>query len=142
MDIAPARADWRGRRLETSAVGLAGIGRVRREVAAHLRHCECSNVPDAVLVLSELVTNAVLHAGGADHILVVCDDAWIRIRVHDAGTEHVSRRHDVPLVGGRGLHIVEHLAEAWGSTPVAEGKDVWAVLPSALRTAPVIGSGR
>lgn len=136
MEIAPARADWRGRRLETSALGLAGIGRVRHEVASHLRRCNCTNIPDAVLVLSELVTNAVLHAGGAEHIVIVCDDEWIRICVHDAGPEEAAPRHEAPVVGGRGLHIVGHLAREWGSTPSDGGKDVWAVLPCTTSAAP------
>jgi len=119
-------------RLETSAAKLAEIAAVRHAVAAYLRNCGSGNVHDAVLVISEMVTNAVLHAGGADRILVDCDDAWINITVHDNGPAWAEQRVDAPHSGGHGLHIVDRLAQDWGSTPLTLGKEVWAKLPSAL----------
>ena len=58
--------------LETSAAGAEQIAAVRHAAVAHLQRSGCSNIEHAVPVLSELVTNAVLHAGGAPYVLVAC----------------------------------------------------------------------
>lgn len=87
-----------------------------------------------MLVVSELVTNAVLHGGGAVRIRVACDHACIYISVHDNRTEAARLRTDNPAIGGRGLYIVDQLADRWGSTALAAGKDVWAVLPCTAPT--------
>ncbi|GAA1500089.1 hypothetical protein GCM10009802_55020 [Streptomyces synnematoformans] len=86
----------------------------------------------AVLVVSELVTNAVVHARvpPGREILTRCvrQDRGVRIEVHDASGVWPVRR--VPdEAGGFGLVVVEALAARWG---VAErggvGKAVWAVV--------------
>ncbi len=125
-----------GRLLETSATAPGEIAAARHAAAAHLRRCGCTNIDDAVLVLSELITNAILHAGGADRIVVACNDSAIHINVHDHGRTPALPRRDNPAVGGRGLHIVERLTERWGSSPSGDGKDVWATLPRALVDVP------
>lgn len=123
--------------LETSATAPGEIAAARHAAAAHLERCGCTNIDHAVLVLSELVTNAILHAGGADRIVVACDDSAIHINVHDHGREPALPRHDNPAVGGRGLHIVARLTDRWGSSPSGDGKDVWATLPRVLIDAPL-----
>ncbi len=115
--------------LEQVAGAPAEIALVRRAATDHLGRCGCANADDAVLVLSELVTNAVLHAGGADRITVDCRDGSIRIDVHDGATDAARVPDVAPEVGGRGLRIVEALAERWGSDPLDAGKVVWAELP-------------
>jgi anti-sigma regulatory factor (Ser/Thr protein kinase) len=121
-------------RMETSAARPADIAAARRAVTAHLRRAGCSNIDGAVLVLSELVTNAVLHAGGAHRILVACSAGWIHISVHDHRAGPIHTRHDDAAVDGRGLRIVDRVAEDWGSRPVAGGKAVWALVPSGPAT--------
>ena len=79
-------------------------------------------------MLSELVTNAVLHAGGADRIIVGCRAGWVHISVHDRKAGQVSPRNDATAVDGRGLRIVDSVAEDWGSRPLAGGKAVWALV--------------
>lgn len=89
------------------------------------------HVCDAVLALSELVSNVVRHGSGD----VVChasmlDPTHCCVEVIDdsPGRPHVvSRRADA--VGGLGLHIVERLAADWGVTDLPGGKAVWAVVP-------------
>lgn len=115
--------------LEQVARAPAEIAAVRRAATAHLGRCGCSNAADAVLVLSELVTNAVLHAGGADRVAVECRGGSIRISVHDKTTDPAEVADERRQAGGRGLRIVESLAERWGTDQLDAGKVVWAVLP-------------
>ena len=115
--------------LEQAARAPAEIAAVRRAAIAHLERCGCSNAADAVLVLSELVTNAVLHGRGADRVAVECRAGSIRISVHDKSTDPAELADETRGVGGRGLRIVETLAECWGTDPAGAGKVVWAVLP-------------
>jgi anti-sigma regulatory factor (Ser/Thr protein kinase) len=87
-------------------------------------------VPDASLIVTELVTNAVLH-GGEPIRLAVDMDALLRIGVFDGDrrTEHVAiKPHDMARPGGRGLHIVSTLADRWGTDAHPDGKTVWAEL--------------
>jgi anti-sigma regulatory factor (Ser/Thr protein kinase) len=89
---------------------------------------------DAVLVASELVTNAVVHSGGspADTIQIraVLVRGGVSISVHDPGLSgdapHL-RDTDVMQAGGRGLRIVERLARRWGCER-DPGHRVWAEL--------------
>jgi anti-sigma regulatory factor (Ser/Thr protein kinase) len=123
-----------GQHLEMSAARPADIAAARRAATAHLQRAGCSNIDGAVLVLSELVTNAVLHAGGAHRILVACSVGWIHISVHDRRAGPIHTRHDDGAVDGRGLRIVDRVAEDWGSRPLAGGKAVWALVPSERAT--------
>jgi anti-sigma regulatory factor (Ser/Thr protein kinase) len=121
------------RSLEQTATAPGEISAVRRAVTAYLDGCGCSNSDDAVLVLSELVTNAVLHAGGADRIAVECDGGSIRISVRDGTIARPAVQRASSAIGGRGLRIVDTLAERWGCDDHAGGKTVWAVLPCSTR---------
>jgi anti-sigma regulatory factor (Ser/Thr protein kinase) len=82
----------------------------------------------ACLVVSELATNAALH-GATDYVVKVetLDDG-VRITVGDHGAGMPARRDPGPTdVRGRGLRIVEALADAWGVVPASgtTGKCVW-----------------
>jgi two-component sensor histidine kinase len=82
------------------------------------------------LVLSELVSNAVRHAGTPVEVYLQLNDGRLLIQVHDEGG---GRPEVVPptrrTVGGNGLDIVSRLAESWGVTPDGNGgKSVWCVL--------------
>ncbi|MGD6740728.1 ATP-binding protein [Streptomyces sp. BH106] len=91
---------------------------------------------DAVLLISELTTNALLHTD-SDHVLcglrLTGDERNLRIELHDDSptpvqpTEH---RAGPGEEGGRGLFLVQQLANRWGSarSSRAEGKVVWAEL--------------
>ena len=81
------------------------------------------------LVVSELVTNAVRHAGTSMTLRLTRVPQGVLVEVDDAGG---GRPHVVaPLrrsAGGHGLAIVERLADAWGHEERGDGKTVWARL--------------
>jgi anti-sigma regulatory factor (Ser/Thr protein kinase) len=84
----------------------------------------------AALVLSELVTNAVLHAGGPIVITVDLDDhVGVRLTVADPSPERPTPGDpDADQVGGHGLGIVARCSRAWGVRTLdgRSGKSVWA----------------
>jgi signal transduction histidine kinase len=85
---------------------------------------------DAMLVASELVTNAVLHSGCSHHetieVRIEVLSERLRISVRDPGRSGSSAEvGSGQLAGGWGLRVVEQLAERWGSER-AEGYQVWA----------------
>jgi anti-sigma regulatory factor (Ser/Thr protein kinase) len=89
---------------------------------------------DALLIVSELVTNSVRHAGLAAHQLITVaverTDEAVRIEVHDPGPGIRPESIDPPdpwCRGGRGLYLVERLSARWGAQRGAGGL-VWAEL--------------
>lgn len=91
------------------------------------------NVDDILLVVTELVNNAVTHAGTDCELRLSVSPLSLRIEVIDGGggtpdplPPSATRNH------GRGLHLIDALTAAWGFQPIASGgKMVWAEL---LRT--------
>ena len=80
------------------------------------------------LCVAELAANCVLHTGSSFSVTVIRADG-VRIEVTDAGSGSVEpRRASDRDERGRGLHIVETLADAWGVLPAEQppGKTVWA----------------
>jgi anti-sigma regulatory factor (Ser/Thr protein kinase) len=91
---------------------------------------ETSVVDDALLVTSELFTNAVLHGSGRIDLYVTLDPEALRIAVVDDGRrtpERWQRRGVTPTLGGRGLRIVDSVASTWGNNFDPTGRTrVWA----------------
>ncbi|MFI2348240.1 ATP-binding protein [Streptomyces sp. NPDC019443] len=87
---------------------------------------------DVLLVVSELVTNACLHAEGPEALKVGCDGKVLRLEVSDRGTGQPAPRtpHRAGRPGGHGMFIVQRLCMDWGVVriPGAPGKTVWAEL--------------
>ncbi|MEU4652815.1 ATP-binding protein [Streptomyces sp. NPDC023723] len=87
---------------------------------------------DVLLVVSELVTNACLHAEGPDELWISCDRKVIRLEVSDRGTGQPAPRtpHRAGRPGGHGMFIVQRLCLDWGvvRSPGVAGKTVWAEL--------------
>jgi len=85
---------------------------------------------DAVLVVSELASNAVIHGAGDTSLTLERDVHHLRITVHDSGGGTPTPRDtaaDEP--SGRGLRIVERLATQWGFDVDVDGTVVWAEIP-------------
>ncbi|MFC1443284.1 ATP-binding protein [Streptacidiphilus sp. N1-10] len=82
---------------------------------------------DVLLLVSELVTNACLHAGGPTELALRCTGERLRVEVSDLSPQqpHPRTPHQAARPGGHGLHIVTRLAEVWGSAPSERGKTVW-----------------
>ena len=85
---------------------------------------------DALIVLSELVTNSVRHArapaGAPVTVTAELTDRVLRLEVADAGHDRrfARRRPDLERGGGFGLQLVERLSQRWGIAE-AEGTVVW-----------------
>ncbi|MFF1411301.1 ATP-binding protein [Streptomyces sp. NPDC058289] len=82
---------------------------------------------DTLLLVSELLTNAALHADGCRELILTACDA-LRIEVCD-GTTALPTRLATPqrgVPGGHGLYIVDRLSDRWGAQAYGEGKTVWA----------------
>ncbi len=97
-----------------------------------------SAVCDATLVLSELLSNALRHAGplpGAKiRVAWHLDGGHVQISVSDGGgpTRPELGEPTQAATGGRGLRIVEKLSAGWGTSEDDEGTTVWAQIPVGL----------
>jgi anti-anti-sigma factor len=81
---------------------------------------------DVALMVSELASNAVLHARTAFTVGVSRDERRLRVEVHDDGEGTPAIRPDEGLTpSGRGLRIVQLLSERWGTEAAETGKVVW-----------------
>ncbi|MBC6457154.1 ATP-binding protein [Actinomadura sp. HBU206391] len=95
-----------------------------------------SVIDDVNVIMSELLSNALRHArplpSGQIKLTWISTGDAIEIAVSDGGAMTEPRRNHPTLssLGGRGLGIVESLAECWGVRYEDGGTTVWAVLPS------------
>jgi anti-sigma regulatory factor (Ser/Thr protein kinase) len=83
---------------------------------------------DAALLVTELVTNVVDHVGGEASLTLELEmsDGWLRIAVLDgSAVRPVVRELDTVNPRGRGLRLVQAIAERWGSEDHQGGKRVW-----------------
>ena len=80
-------------------------------------------------MVSELATNSIRHAATSFTVIVERVPGMVRVEVIDSGEGEPKMR--APAVSdptGRGLRIVEELADDWGVVPTPDGKMVWFVL--------------
>jgi anti-sigma regulatory factor (Ser/Thr protein kinase) len=121
-------------RIEQARLVLAGgpsaVGTARaavRDVLLRWGYRDEPCVQLAELIVSELVANAVRHAGGTCTLTVSADRATVTLTVTDESSVPPVRRP--PDGGGRGLMIVEELSTSWGYVEhPGDGKTVWARL--------------
>jgi anti-sigma regulatory factor (Ser/Thr protein kinase) len=105
----------------------------RRFLVTTLEAWEADQFADeAVLLLSELVTNAVLHAGTEIEVSVRLEGELLRVEVRDGNPRLPTVRHYSVLSGtGRGLALVAETAKNWDAEALpAGGKTVWFELES------------
>lgn len=110
---------------------LRSAGGARRFVAATLRGWGCSDLVDSVsLLVSELVTNAVVHAHSEVELVVHLQRDRVRVEVIDAADEVVHRRDaSSEAQSGRGMALIEALATSWGIDTLLAGKSIWFEVP-------------
>ena len=81
------------------------------------------------LLLTELTTNAVVHARTMFVVTTVLRSAGLRVRVDDRSFQQprllASPAYPSEVVGGWGLQLVDQLATRWGHEPRPDGKSVW-----------------
>ena len=96
------------------------------------QRCDTVNAVDAdsaVLVVDELVTNAVLHARTVLDVVVQLRPHALLVAVADSSPEAPDpRAATTDAENGRGLALVGAVARSWGVLPRGSGKVVWAVL--------------
>jgi anti-sigma regulatory factor (Ser/Thr protein kinase) len=112
---------------------LPEVPEARRFAAEVVVGCGAVPTDDLLLVVSELVTNAVRHGSGAMEVRVEVADHHARIEVLDEGGARIPDPPVLPppdAVGGRGLHLVRSASQAWGSGYDRHGRTlVWAEVP-------------
>jgi len=116
----------------------ASVGVARRRLTAELSAAGVFGqaVGDAVLVISELLSNSIRHAwplpGEQLQVTWLVDQGCVEVTVSDGGSATRPRQAfpAASSTGGRGLRVVEHLSRDWGVRSDDAGQTVWAVLPA------------
>jgi hypothetical protein len=117
--------------LDPGPAGHPQLGRLRATARSYLSDTDPDRVDDALLVLGELIANALLHARPPILLRLQRHDHGRRLRVEVSDSSPCPPRPErrVPdESGGRGLHLVNVLSTAWGVIAGAGGKTVWAEL--------------
>ncbi|MEV5551309.1 SpoIIE family protein phosphatase [Streptomyces sp. NPDC052309] len=127
MAVRPLRESWTVWRVPEA------VGHARRFTRRTLRTW---GVPqddlDAVLlVVSELVTNALVHTDGKVRLDLTLVNGRLRVAVADASPRTPVKPAGIgwEATGGRGILLVEAMSAAWGALPVSGGKQVWSEIP-------------
>ena len=80
----------------------------------------------AELLVSEVVTNALLHAGTPIQVTARVSDTGLRVEIGDGSPHLPAPRHHATMAGtGRGLRLLQQMVDSWGAHPYADGKIVW-----------------
>ncbi|MGW0767199.1 ATP-binding protein [Streptomyces sp. NPDC002676] len=107
---------------------LRAVPEARREVRELLRHWGRPGRSEiAELLTSELVTNALVHTDDEAVLTAVVGPGGLRVEVRDfmARRPHLRTPEADGDTHGRGLVLVQSLADAWGVRPHGVGKSVW-----------------
>ena len=108
----------------------AAVSGARRFLAATLETwaVDAETADAAVLCLSEVVTNALIHTDDGCSVRVLLEDGVLTVAVRDGGpaqSRSVELPDDLMRVHGRGLQIVDALTDRWGSELDTVGTTVW-----------------
>lgn len=105
----------------------SGVAAARRFTRACLGDWGLDGTSDvAVLLVSEAVTNALLHTGRSPSLQLRAGPAGLRVEVRDASPALPAPRHpDATATTGRGLQLLDALASRWGTEAHGGGKVVW-----------------
>lgn len=125
MELRPLRESWTVWRVPQA------VGHARRFARRTLRSWGVTAEYDAVLlVVSELVTNALVHTDGKVRMDLTLVNNRLRVAIADASPRSPVRPSSIgwEATGGRGVLLVEAVSATWGTLPVSGGKQVWAEL--------------
>lgn len=115
-------------------IGLDEPARARRWIRGFCESRDLAHLgEEAALLVTELVTNAIVHASADCVVLAEERDDELHVEVIDGDPNLADVRPDIdPLTAenGRGLLIVAGLAGAWGVQERPDGKAVWFTLPT------------
>lgn len=105
----------------------AAVRGARHELDRWLRaQGRAEQADTASLLLSELLTNVVLHARTRATVRITLDGDCLRVVVSDGAPGLPTRRRpSSDSVTGRGLLIVDAMSDSWGVEPDSSGKSVW-----------------
>ncbi|CAM5296821.1 hypothetical protein SGRIM128S_03338 [Streptomyces griseomycini] len=123
MATRPLRESWTVWRVPQA------VGHARRFTRRTLRSWGVTEDLDtALLVVSELVTNALVHTDGQVRLDIALVNDRLRLAVADASPRTPVKPTSIgwEATGGRGILLVEAVSAAWGTLPVSGGKQVWA----------------
>ncbi|KOV72093.1 PAS/PAC sensor protein [Streptomyces sp. AS58] len=122
MAVRPRRESWSVWRLPEA------VRHARRFTRRTLRAWDATEAADAVLlVVSELVTNALVHTDGQVRLDLTLFNGRVRVAVTDGSPRTPVRPTSIgwEATGGRGLLLVDAMSASWGTVPVSGGKQVW-----------------
>ena len=122
-----AEAKTHGRSAVSLACNLGSVATARRFVADRVGAVlGADRVDDVVLLTSEVATNGVRHAGSRLGLAVEVGDGRVTVEVTDSSSVGPQRRPSPPEAEeGRGLHLLDLLADDWGWERTPSGKTVW-----------------
>ena len=103
---------------------------LRAETTRQLRAAGCTggHVQAVVLVLTELATNAVMHAEPPFHAAVELHPDETIVEVADHSDRLAVARSPAFVDGGYGLQLINRVAKTWGANQHRDGKTVWAAI--------------
>jgi anti-sigma regulatory factor (Ser/Thr protein kinase) len=96
-----------------------------RTVAAVDQFVRGARRADLELLVSEIVSNAVLHGSGDITLVVRLDNGHVHVQVSDEGAELPHQQSTTGAHGGFGLRLLDQLSVNWGVDAGADGKTVW-----------------
>jgi PAS domain S-box-containing protein len=119
-----SRPDAVERRLPPQPSSVGEARRLVRELLADAARDDL--VETGSLLVSELVTNALLHAGTPIDVAATVDDTGLRVEVSDGSAHLPTRRRYATTAGtGRGMLMLEEMVDDWGVNRHDRGKTVW-----------------
>jgi anti-sigma regulatory factor (Ser/Thr protein kinase) len=129
-DVVSGHMTGTGKRVEARLdlpADLASVSSARQFIRSELARNGRADVSDIVVLLtSEVVTNAIRHAGSPCRIDLQVDDDVVRVQVTDGSPAPVRPRRVPPdAESGRGLYLLDVLALDWGAFSRGAGKSVW-----------------
>lgn len=125
-----ARGTWEAEPVRQTTIELpssrAAAAGARREIETHFGGLvDERRLHDLQLVVTELITNVVLHSGSEDVVIhMAAAPDRVRAEVYDAGAGFDPSAVEARESGGLGLMLVERLATRWGAA-IADGTCVW-----------------